>query len=212
MSTEPIDAIIFDLGGVIINLDQQRTLQAFLALSGLNPMKLMSLYRRLSALYDSFELGDLAASEFRQKLCQLLGMTCSDAELDQAWNAMLLDIPPERVELLQTLRDRKRLFLLSNTNEIHHQYMQQGFAAEYGAVAGTLEELFEQAYFSYQMRDRKPNASIFQTVLTEHQLDPQRTLYIDDSAEHIQAGQALGLQALHLTKDLNLCALDLLSR
>lgn len=203
------DAVIFDLGGVIINIQYQNTLAAFSRLCGFDITPLYTQHRQ-APLFDRFETGQIDAPTFRDGLRQLLQLAAvADTDLDQAWNAMLLDIPKSRIDLLQTLGGRKRLFLLSNTNAIHKARFDQIFAAAYGDRIGTLSELFEQDYYSHLMGDRKPNPGVFQTVINNHSLDPRRTLFIEDTHQHIQGAQQVGLQTVHLQPSLDIVNLNL---
>lgn len=204
-----IDSIIFDLGGVIFNLCHANTIEAFSNLCELDSNQLISKFFQ-SSLFDEYEMGRISSSEFREGIRSLLNVNCSDQEIDDAWNAMLLGIPKERVELLKTLRDQKPIFLLSNTNEIHRIQIESIFAQNYGQEFENLSALFEQAYFSYLMSDRKPNPSIFQRIIDEHNLDPSRTLFIDDTADYIEGAKTTGLQTIHLNNNLTIHDLELI--
>lgn len=207
MST--IDSIIFDLGGVILNLRYANTIEAFSKLCEIDCNQLLLRYSK-SSLFDDYEMGRISSEEFREGIRSLLKINCSDREIDEAWNAMLLDIPQERVELLKLLRTQKPIFLLSNTNEIHRDTIEFSFAESYGQEFENLSAMFEQAYFSYLMRDRKPNPSIFQQIIDEHNLDPSRTLFIDDTAAYIEGAKVVGLQTIHLTNGLTIQDLALI--
>ncbi len=200
--------IIFDLGGVIFNLRHANTIEAFSRLSGLDQSQLVTRFSQ-SPLFDRYEMGGVSSQEFRDGIRSLLEINCSDREIDEAWNAMLLGIPEERVDLLKTLRTQKPIFLLSNTNEIHRTAIEGIFANSYGQEFENLSALFEQAYFSYLMSDRKPNPSIFQRIIDEQNLDPSRTLFIDDTADYIEGAKKTGLQTIHLTHGLTIHDLDL---
>ncbi len=193
-----IDSIIFDLGGVILNLRHANTIEAFSSLCGVDSCQVAVQYSQ-SSLFDDYEMGRISSAEFRDGIRTLLDVNCSDREIDDAWNAMLIDIPKERVELLKTLKTQKQIFLLSNTNEIHRTRIESIFAKSYGREFENLSALFDQAYFSYLMSERKPNPSIFQRVIDEHNLDPSRTLFIDDTAQYIEGAKTTGLQTIHLT-------------
>ncbi|MBF2087870.1 MAG: HAD family phosphatase [Synechococcales cyanobacterium K44_A2020_017] len=192
-----IRSLIFDLGGVIINLRYQTTIEAFSRLCGFDVSPLYTQHQQ-NPLFDRYEMGQISSAEFREGMRSLLGITCADDDIDQAWNAMLLDIPPSRVSLLQQLRDHYRLFLLSNTNEIHKAECDRIFAHTFGSEL-TLSGLFDHAYYSHEVGDRKPHASIFQRVLQDHDLDPAATLFIEDTKQHIDGAIGVGLQTVHLT-------------
>lgn len=190
-----IDAVIFDLGGVILNLDYQKTIDAFSHLAGKNAAELYTQHKQ-NPLFDDIETGRIAEEEFRTKLQSLFGITATDQALDRAWNALLLDIPKERLSFLEEVKNRKRTFLLSNTNSIHKaafdNYLQETHKMR------ALDPLFEKAYYSHLMGDRKPNASIFQKVIDENALEPSKTLFIDDSPQHLETAKKIGLHVFNM--------------
>ncbi|MGJ3252108.1 MAG: HAD family hydrolase [Elainellaceae cyanobacterium] len=202
-----IDAIIFDLGGVIINISYDATIRAFSHLCGFD---ISTLYTQQlqDPLFDAYEMGTLTSDEFRDGVRRLLQIDCPDEAIDAAWNAMLLDIPAERIALLKAIAPQKRIFLLSNTNEIHKTRFDQLFADCYGNEFESISAMFEKAYYSHLVGDRKPNVSIFQRVIDEQGLDPRRTLFIEDTLRHIEGAQVAGLQTIHLTGGLTLSRWD----
>ncbi|MDB9315967.1 HAD family phosphatase [Spirulina sp. CS-785/01] len=207
MNLKAVDAIIFDIGGVILNIEYNKTIAALRRVSQLDIARLYSQYQQ-SSLFDDVETGKISGVEFLAGLKSLLHCDCADAVLLEAWNAMLLDIPPERIELLASLRHHKRTFALSNTNELHAEAFEGIYEQTTGQPRATFAELFEQVYYSHVLRDRKPNPTIFQRVLKDNQLTPERTLFIDDSPQHIKSAKTVGLQTLHLTGGKSLLDLD----
>ena len=202
------DNIIFDLGGVILNIDPSRTVEAFSTIAGISASVIYQKGSQ-STIFDDYEEGKLSSEEFRDGVRVLLQISCSDAELDLAWNAMLLDIPLSRIKILQNLKTKKNIYLLSNTNEIHHQQIEIIFSQSYGQLFNSISDLFHQTYFSYLMKDRKPNPSIFQQVIDEQKLDPNRTLFIDDNQGNIEGAKTTQLQTLYLDKSSNLEDLEI---
>ena len=199
-----IDAIIFDLGGVIINIRYETTIEIFSKLAEFDVSRLYT-QRNQIELFDRYEMGQLSTSEFRNGLRKLLNHSdISDNPLDSARNAMLLDIPKVRVEWLKQTGKQKRFFLLSNTNEIHKVAFDVIFHDTFSPSIRQLDELFEKAYFSHLMGDRKPNPSIFETVIAQQSLDASRTLFIDDSIQHIEGARSVGLQTFHMGSGLAL--------
>jgi len=193
---EKIEAIIFDFGGVIINIDPALTEKAFLKLSD-SPARLQQSYKAFMHMHNTFEVGSIDATAFRNQTRALFGLSkLDDALFDAAWNALLLDIPAHRVALLKSLNPRYRLFLLSNTNEIHYQKYCSDFGKNFPGLS--LESLFEDAFFSFKMGLRKPDPEIFRTVIRECVLNPDRTLFIDDTLQHVEAAISCGLRAHHL--------------
>ena len=204
-----IDSIIFDLGGVIVNLDYGLTIWAFSQLAGYDITQQYS-QQKQADLFSKFEIGSITAAEFRQGLMRLLGFEAGADAIDQAWNALILEFPPERVELLRQLGRRKRIFLLSNINELHLATSDRKFAEAMGTDIGTLADQFERAYYSHLVCDRKPNASIFQRVIDENNLDPAKTLFLDDTAHNLVGAQQVGLQTIHITPENPIESLNLL--
>jgi HAD superfamily hydrolase (TIGR01509 family) len=198
------EAIIFDLGGVIINLDLARTYSAFEQL-GVTAFREHFALRAQSPIFDCFECGELEPHQFRAGLREAFKLQLSDHDLDQAWNALLLDIPPGRLRLLKSLRERHRTFLLSNTNAIHLAAINAYVQREHSL--SELDQVFEHAYYSHQVGLRKPNAEIYRHVLEEQQLDPARTLFIDDAPANIAGANAVGLQTCLLGPGLDLLEL-----
>ncbi len=190
------DAIVFDLGGVILDLDFSRTVDSFTKLFGRDASVL---YTQMSQvpLFDRYERGETNSSEFRAQLSAFFGLErpITDAELDAAWNALLGDIPQAKLRWLVRLAQDTRLFLLSNTNEIHIERFLLDYAARHEATFGAWSGLFERDYYSHRMGLRKPEPAIFARVLEEHDLAPGRTLFIDDNPFNVEAARALGIQA-----------------
>jgi putative hydrolase of the HAD superfamily len=184
--------IIFDLGGVIINLDYHRTARAFVEL-GLSNFDDIYSKARQSSLFDQFEKGALSAVEFRDTLRSHLPSGLSDEAIDKAWNAMLIDIPEHRVDWLKRIGENYRIFLLSNTNEVHVNAFTKMADDKFGK--GRFEALFEQHYYSCNMGMRKPDAEIFDYVVSKNNLDIDSTLFIDDSIQHVEGAKSAGLHS-----------------
>ena len=201
MNLDNVKNIIFDLGGVIINLAIQKSVDALSSLSH-NQQIIEFSQQAQSELFDLYETGRISSDEFRNRLRHTYTLTGTDAEIDEAWNSMLLDIPPDRITLLQDLGKKYRLFLLSNTNAIHLTSFNQTVQD----VAGlpSLDSLFEKAYYSHLVGLRKPDAAVFEHILSENNLIAAETLFIDDSIQHIKGAAAVGLQTLHLQPPLTI--------
>jgi glucose-1-phosphatase len=190
-----IKNIIFDLGGVIINLDTHKTYEQFSKLSGIKVEEFISKASE-SPFFDQYEKGLLSDQEFREHLRLLLKSEASDSEIDNAWNAMLLDIPLKRIQLLQQLRANYRLFLLSNTNNIHLQCFTKIFQHTTGLPS--LDNCFDKAYYSHLMKMRKPDDEIYRQVLIENQLMANQTLFLDDNLSNLQGAKSVGIHTFHV--------------
>lgn len=199
---ESIKNIVFDLGDVIINIDVPRTAQSFATLSGREAAEVFRLFEE-GKLFRQFETGELDANGFRSYVRQLLNNTTwTDAEVDKAWNSLLLDIPANRIELLQRLKKNYRLFLLSNTSSIHIEAVNQILHVASGVER--LDDLFEKLFFSYEMGVMKPHTDIYERVLKEADIRADETLFLDDNADNIRAARALGIQTIHVQKPLTI--------
>lgn len=204
-----IDSVVFDLGGVIVNLDYSLTIRALSRLAGYDITQQYS-QQSQADIFSKFEVGDITAAEFRQGLMQLLNFEASDEAIDQAWSALILDFPPERVNLIRRVGQQKRIFLLSNINELHLATSDRKFTEAMGSDIGTLADQFEKAYYSHLVCDRKPNCSIFQRVIEENNLTPARTLFLDDTPHNLTGAQRVGLKTAHITQNKPIESLNLL--
>lgn len=192
-----IKNIIFDLGGVLFSISPQLTIDAFKNL-GIRNFDELFLQKRQTRFFEDFEQGKITTTDFRNEIKNLSAKPLTDEQIDTAWNAMLLELPQERIQLLQNLKKKHRLFLLSNTNEIHirafEKYLDRTYKKE------LFHELFEKIYYSYQTKLLKPDAEIFKLVLDENNLQASETLFIDDSPQHIEGAKKVGLNVLFLEK------------
>lgn len=192
-----IENIIFDYGNVIFMIDFERAQQAFIHLGVKNVAQVFG-HMQQSSLFDDFDTGQISAAQFRDGIRQLTRQdTLKDEEIDAAWNALLIGVPPGRHELLLSLKQRYQTFLLSNNNEIHYGWIMQYLKQQYGLTDNST--LFVRDYYSHLLGMRKPNREIFEWILNEHQLQPETTLFIDDSPQHIATAKSLGLQTELLT-------------
>lgn len=189
------DTLLLDLGGVLIDVDYLAAARAFGQL-GFTRFDALFSKAKQDHLFDGFETGAISPTEFRQRIRELLGAPLSDAQVDACWNAMLGSIPPERIALVQRLKERYQVLLLSNTNAIHVPAFEAIAARENGIP--DLKALFHGAYYSCGIGLRKPDAAAFRHVLEKHGADPARTLFIDDSIQHVEGARKAGLHAEHL--------------
>ncbi len=190
-----IENVIFDFGGVVIDIDFNLTHKAFENLGVKNLDKLFSKAKQ-TELFDKFEKGILSDNEFRNEATKLLNINISEKEFDNAWNKMILDIPEKRIKLLQTIKSKYRTFLLSNSNKIHYALYYSELRTKHKIMC--FEELFENVYFSFNTGMIKPDKDVFMFVIEQNNLNPEKTLFIDDSLQHIKAAEELGLQTYHL--------------
>ncbi len=190
-----IKNIIFDLGGVVINLDFKRTVKEFNALGLVDIDKVYTQNRQLP-WFDNYDIGKISSETFLSELSKHLSPGTTNDQIIHAWNAMLLDFPKERARLLLDLRSRYRTFLLSNTNEIHIGYYLDLIRKWYGEDA--MERFFEKTYYSNRIGMRKPEKETFEFVINENALITSETMFIDDTLQHVEGARLAGLRAYHL--------------
>ena len=188
-----IKNIVFDLGGVLVDLDFKA------AINGLQKAGFANVKEQLQTLhqggiFQKFELGEMSADEFRTAIRENSTVTLTDEEIDALWNAMLLEIPREKLELILDLRGKYMVYLLSNTNSIHWDYVCKN-AFNYRGFR--VNDYFEETFLSYEMHLAKPNKAIFEKVLHDANLLPEETLFIDDSEANCKAAEEVGIHAHH---------------
>ncbi|GAB2954955.1 HAD family phosphatase [Hymenobacter coalescens] len=196
--------LLFDFGGVIINIDYNRTLEAMRALSRVGST-IEFTQAAQSALFDDLETGRIAPDDFRYGLRQHYDLHhATDAELDAAWNAMLLDVPLERLEYIRSLREQGyQTALLSNTNSIHIAVINERLRRDYGLQQG-IADVLDRVFYSQEVGLRKPGREIFEHVLREMNWRAEETLFVEDSIQHIRTAEALGIPTLFLAPPLTL--------
>jgi glucose-1-phosphatase len=189
-----IKNIIFDLGGVIMNIDFKKTENAFAQL-GFTDFKQYMTQFHITPFFEDYETGRIDDAAFVKGIQEIAAQPLTEQQVIGAWNALLLDFPPARLALLEQIKTDYRIFLLSNTNSLHYQAFQQTLEAQIGK---RLEAIFEKTYYSHTAHLRKPHAAIYQLVLDENNLQPAETLFIDDTASNFSGAEELGIQTLHL--------------
>ncbi|MFT4601844.1 MAG: FMN phosphatase YigB (HAD superfamily) [Arenicella sp.] len=196
------DSVLFDLGGVILNLDYDLTVNAF---KSLGQERFDNLYTQASQdfIFDKFETGIISSIEFIDYMLSLLPKECSSADVVIAWNLMLLDLPKKRIDFLKQLSLKMPINLFSNTNDLHFKSFTKYFINEFGDE-NLLNSMFNKCYYSHLVGERKPNSAAFQLVLDEQGLDPEKVLFIDDSIQHIEGANKLGIKTHHLV-DSDIC-------
>ncbi len=188
-----IKNIIFDLGGVILNLDQDRTLKAFEKLGAD-----LAAYNEKLSIFKDFETGKIDAATFTRVLHQELNGKASTQQIEEAWNKMLLNLPSERVDYVRQLKQRYRLILLSNTNTLHIDEVYRIYGKE------IFEDLFEDIYLSHEIGLRKPDVACYQYVINHSHLKASETVFVDDSKVNLSGAQAAGLSTIWAHEPLDL--------
>ena len=192
-----ISNIIFDLGGVLLNIDYHKTEQAFVNLGVSNFNELYSQFHA-DHFFKAFEMGQVSPEAFIEKLKSYKDDLTAD-QIKTAWNAMLLDFPPGRIDFLLNLKQRYRIFLLSNTNAVHYEAFQK-IELNITGDPHALDECFEKCYFSHDIGLRKPDRDIFDFVLNDSKLAANESIFIDDTWANVEAAIAAGIHGLYLEK------------
>lgn len=196
---QKIENIIFDYGNVIFTLNFPRLRQTFIDL-GIRDADAFFSHTAQASWVDALDKGQLKAAAFRDAIRAAAGRPeLTDNEITAAWNTLLVGVPEGYHELLLELKQHYRTFLLSNNNEFHYQWIMEYLQREHGMDGNST--LFEKDYYSHLMGMRKPDPAIFELVLDNHGLQPDRTLFIDDSPQHVAAAQQLGIEAQLLRPD-----------
>lgn len=201
LNLEGIDTIIFDLGKVIINLDMEATYEQLAKLFGKNYELKMTELNDLHVFTD-YETGRISTSDFVNALLSKAKEGVTYANIVNAWNAMLGDIPDVRFDILENAKSRFKIYCLSNTNELHIEWIEKWLKEHKGI--DSLNPFFHTVYYSHEMGQRKPDVEIFETVIKNHNLAPSKTVFIDDTSGHLVGAQQAGLNTFHLSDDINL--------
>ena len=188
-----IKNIVFDLGGVLVDLDFKGAINGLQQAGFANVKEQLMAFDR-DGIFQKFELGEMTAEEFRTAIRENSTVELTDEEVDNLWNAMLLEIPREKLELILDLRGKYMVYLLSNTNSIHWDYVCKN-AFNYRGFR--VNDYFEETFLSYEMHLAKPDKAIFEKVLSDANLLPEETLFIDDSEANCKAASELGIHTHH---------------
>ncbi len=189
-------AIIFDLGAVILNINYQNTIDEFTKL-GVNNATTFYSKKVQTNLFNQIETGIISSNEFLKEL-QKETKNANINQVEKAWNAMLLDLPEERVELIKKLKNNHTIYLLSNTNAIHiDAFKKQLGNRKWLAFC----KLFDKMYLSHELGLRKPDIKIFEYILKEQKLKAEEVFFIDDSPQHIASAKKIGINCHHLLDD-----------
>lgn len=191
---QKIKNIIFDLGGVFIDIDFNKTKTAFEA-NGITDYATKFSQHHASPMFQDFETGQLSAKEFLDAFRDTFHTHLSDTEIINAWNAMLGHFAPSKIEWLENVNKNYRTYLFSNTNILHQQQFEPRFVQEIGRP---LQDYFLHTYYSHDLGLRKPTVESFEKILQEQNLDRSETLFVDDTIGNIEGAQRAGLATFFL--------------
>jgi glucose-1-phosphatase len=185
-----ITTLIFDLGGVIVDLAPEQTLHEFASLAHKPVEEIVRIYTRHAAFY-AYETGKIESDEFRDSIRALFELNATDQEIDRCWNAMLLGIPQEKLTMLTNLKKHFTTLAFSNTNSIHLTYIN-----EIILKGNVLDTYFHHAHYSHMLGMRKPEQEIYKYVLKAQGLQADQTFFLDDNVDNINAASAVGIKTL----------------
>lgn len=185
-----ITTLIFDLGGVLINLDLERCILNFKELGVVNIEQKLSNYGQ-KGFFLQFEKGQISIEEFREEIRKLANLPLTDTQIDKAWSSFLCDIPNQKLEMLLELKKKFRLLLLSNTNQLH---IEVNVPLEFAKIGKDISEVFDKCYLSYEMGMTKPDADIFEAVLADVKVQPEECLFLDDGFKNIEQAHKMNFQ------------------
>lgn len=198
-----IKNVVFDLGGVLINLDFDNCLNAFRK-AGFRDIEKQARQLEGKGLFSRFELGEISPEEFREAIRKETSESLTDRKIDDMWNLMLLDIPREKLDLLLELRGHYMVYLLSNTNRIHWDYASEQMFSYRGF---RVNDFFEATFLSFEIHKAKPDKEIYEQMMKEANILPEETFFIDDSEANCRAAAALGIRSYHYHSGEDLSAL-----
>lgn len=196
-----IKHIIFDLGKVILNIDPNLTHKAF---QELQIPDFENVYQKLQDqnIFEDLEVSLISAQQFIDAFKAESTIALQDEQIIQAWNALLLDFPLRRLQILQQLQLHYDLVLLSNTNEIHEAHFNKTLHTAHGIP--NIGVFFDKVYYSHRIGMRKPNPAIFERVLAECSFKPEHTLFIDDIEENTLSAAQSGIQTIWLKEGMTI--------
>ena len=193
-----IKNIIFDLGGVILDIDETIVYKE-LEKMGISSLELAR-SKEFTELMSKFDTGIYTAPTFRKRMKALVHQEkMTDQKFDAIWNAMLLDIPRERIEAIEKVKKHYKIFLMSNTNVIHYDLYVRDLQLRFGYHE--FDELFHKSYFSFAEHLEKPDPRFFELILDHEGLVPEETLFIDDTEKNIKVAQSLGIRTYHISRE-----------
>ena len=191
-----IKNLLLDLGGVVLNVDYHKMVDVFKEYGVMDFDKHFTQAKQVEII-DKFEEGKCTIEEFRNGIRDLVEVDLTDAQIDKAWFSMILDLPKERIELIGLLKLKYNVYLFSNTNELHIELLKKRYEEEFGF--DIFQMLFTKAYFSNEIKMRKPHPESFQWLLNDAEIKAEETLFIEDSPQHIEGAKKVGLNTYWLT-------------
>lgn len=197
-ATGTIKNIIFDLGGVLLNINPLLSLDAFAKLGNISTETIKEKLKG-EKIFERYDTGVYSDDDFRKEICRILAISFDDFTIDQAWNSLLLDFPPERKDLLTEVGKNYNVYLLSNTNSIHYKNYTDTFQKTY---KDSFSEMFDYEFLSFRLGVHKPDIAIYAKVLEMGGFVASECLFVDDLLSNVEAARVAGMHAFHLTPEM----------
>jgi len=183
--------LIFDLGNVLVHVDFQKTLAAWSSFSGYSPEEIIRRFDMNGQIHLDFERGDITPDRFRQAVSDALNINMSERQFQQSWNAMVEDVYPGVIEMVDSLKSKGiRLAILSNTNRVHEEFFMKKYAR--------LLSRFDGIFLSHKLRYRKPETAVFEAVMKKFHVQPEFCYFLDDKLENIAGAEKTGIRSKHV--------------
>lgn len=198
MAFNPVKNIVFDLGGVFLDVDYQKTRQAFINFGIIN---FDDFYQQSfsNPLFTDLEKGLITTDVFYSNFREATASKLTNNQIKYAWNAMLGSFRKSSISILPQLKEQYNIYLLSNTNAIHYEAFTDIYKKGFDNTS--FDSHFHKAYYSHLFNERKPEKIAYETILTENNLQAAETLFVDDTMKNIEGAQFAGLQVLYIEKD-----------
>ena len=200
MNESNINAVVFDLGGVLIDIDYQRTIDAFRAIGVENASDLYNQFNQ-EMFFDQYEKGEISSEKFISELKILTKQNIEKESIINAWNEMIGLFPEEKLTFIHKIQSKTPCYLLSNTNELHLKKV-------YTNVHSDFESLFQKCYYSHVIGKRKPDVQTFQWLVNQIKFKASEILFIDDSPQHIKGAERAGLQTIYYKDEEDLYSIE----
>lgn len=204
MNIEKIKNIIFDFGGVVIDIDFQLSIDSYNRL-GAKEFEKVYCQAKQTGIFDDLDKGICSPEEFTERVKQYLPQNVTKQQITDAWNDIIIGFPGKRISFLKKLKDHYFTIMLSNTNKIHYDVYIKDLRENFDCK--NLNDLFCKAYLSFEIGMRKPDKEIFELVFNENNIKKDESLFIDDFKLNIEAAAALGIPSLWLKKGVDICDL-----
>lgn len=191
-----IKNIVFDFGGILLDIDIPKALNSMMELIGGDVVDNKEIPPKLKSILEAYEVGSFNTETFIWNIQHVSIMTLNPLQIIKAWNGMLIEMKPHKFEKLLKLREKYNVYLLSNINDLHLNWVYNYFKSKFG-IDNWDECYFDKTYYSHIMNKRKPNKSTFEYVWSDAGMIPAESLFIDDTLENIEAANQLGIRTIH---------------